>query len=69
VHRPQDHTRDYDRMIKMLQMHQDDLFTLDDFQFAEYVMDDWGWKRQWGTSNSEFVSGQSRTTHADYFES
>lgn len=41
---PQDHTNDYDRVILMLEMSQDDEILLDERQFAQYVQDDWGWK-------------------------
>ena len=41
---PQDHTRDYDRVIEMLSMSLDDEMELTDHEFAMYVQDDWGWK-------------------------
>lgn len=51
---PQDHTADYDRVLKMLDMSVDDTVTLDDGAFAEYVMDDWGWQRQFLTDSSAY---------------
>lgn len=45
--RPEDRTRDYDRVIGMLQMHTGDTFDLDETSYAQYVDDDWSWKRQW----------------------
>jgi protein-tyrosine-phosphatase len=49
---PQDHTRDYDRVITMVRMTQSDLVELQEADFARFVMDDWEWKREWATSNS-----------------
>src|SRR5215469_1851857 len=43
---PVDHTRDYDRVIRMLTMHQSDTITLDESTFAMYVEDDWAWRRE-----------------------
>lgn len=51
---PEDHTADYDRVLKMLDMSVDDDVTLDETAFAEYVMDDWGWQRQFLTSSSAY---------------
>lgn len=56
--RPEDHTRDYDRVIKMVQMHQGEHFSLEESDFAQYVEDDWHWKRQWVTSNSGYASAK-----------
>lgn len=56
--RPEDHTRDYDRVIRMVQMHQGDHYPMDENDFAQYVEDDWRWKRQWVTSNSGYASAK-----------
>lgn len=42
---PRDHTGDYDRAIAMVQMSIGDTVTLSEEDFAQYVMDDWGWQR------------------------
>lgn len=47
VSRPEDHTRDYDRVLGMLSMHNGDTFELDEDTYARYVDDDWAWSRQW----------------------
>jgi hypothetical protein len=52
---PVDHTRDYDRVIRMVEMHQNDTVELDEDAFAAYVEDDWDWKR-------EFVGTTARYT-------
>lgn len=41
---PEDHTKDYDHIIAMVQMSVDDLFELNQHDFARYVLDDWEWK-------------------------
>jgi hypothetical protein len=43
---PQDHTGDYDRAIAMTTMSIGDTVTLTERDFAQYVMDDWGWQGQ-----------------------
>jgi hypothetical protein len=69
IDRPQDHTRDYDRVIAMLEMHKGDEFIVSETDFAQYALDDWNWKRQWALSNSGYVSAGTRKAHTDYFES
>jgi hypothetical protein len=51
---PQDHTKDYDRVIGMLEMHTEDQVTLDARDFGRYVQDDWEWKDQWLASNASY---------------
>lgn len=41
---PQNHSKDYDQVISMLEMSVDDTLTIRSDEFAMYVMDDWGWK-------------------------
>ena len=62
VQAPEDHTRDYDKVIKMLEMSVDDEITLSQAEFTMYVMDQWAWRNQWVTSNSRF----SETVAATY---
>ena len=51
---PTDQTRDYDRVIRMLEMSQDDVVELSEHDFAQYVLDDWSWKRNFLVSNSVY---------------
>lgn len=51
---PSDHTQDYDRAIKMLEMTLDDEIYVDEADFQGYVMDEWGWKKEFLTSNSSY---------------
>jgi hypothetical protein len=56
ISRPEDHTRDYDRIIGMMQMHQGDKFDLDEDMYAQYVDDDWNWRRQWLQLSSTYAA-------------
>lgn len=50
---PEDHTRDYNRVIGMLEMSIDDNVLITSTEYSQYVMDDWGWKEHFiGTSNA-----------------
>lgn len=51
---PEDHTHDYDRVLKMLNMSTATEVELDEHRFAQYVMDDWAWQRQFLTDSSAF---------------
>lgn len=51
---PSDHSSDYDRVIKQLEMCTKDEILIDDQEFAQYVMDDWGWKKAWSTTNATY---------------
>lgn len=65
VNRPEDHTSDYDRVIRMLQMSVDNIFELDDRTFAQFVMDDWDWKRQWLDSSNLYAAGTVKQVYGD----
>lgn len=43
---PGDHTKDYDRIIRMLEMSVKDEVHVSEHEFSQYVLDDWGWKAQ-----------------------
>lgn len=53
---PEDHTKDYDRRVRMYEMDTEDTVELTEQEFAMYVQDDWGWKGQWTTSNSSYMA-------------
>jgi hypothetical protein len=57
LERPEDHTRDYDRVIGMLKMHTGDTFELDEQSYRQFVDDDWTWKRQWLDTNITYAAG------------
>lgn len=41
---PEDHTKDYDRVIAMLEMSVDTEVILGSMEFDNYVLDNWSWK-------------------------
>ena len=53
---PEDHTKDYDRVIKMIEMHIGDTFELTEKDFQGYVMDDWNWKRQFLDTSKTYAA-------------
>lgn len=57
---PVNHVREYDRVIRMVEMSIDDQIELTVEEFTSYVMDDWRWKRQFLTTNSTY-SGTARS--------
>ena len=54
IPQPQEHTKDYDRAIKMLEMSVDTEIDIDEHSFQCFIMDDWDWMRQFLTSNSAY---------------
>jgi len=42
--RPEDHTKDYDRVIGMLNVSEDDLVVITSREFQQYYEDEWTWK-------------------------
>lgn len=57
---PKDQTKDYDRVIKMLEMHQAELVVLSERDFAQYVQDDWQWKRDFLHKNAVYSVSAAR---------
>ncbi len=57
---PEDHTPEYDKYIDMLERTLDKELLLDEYDFAQYIRDEWEWKKGWTASNALYVSaGQS----------
>ena len=52
---PKNHTRDYDTVLHMLDLHQQDTYELDEEDFRRYVEDDWDWKREFITTASNYT--------------
>jgi len=63
---PKDHTADYDRAISMVEMSIGDTFVLSESDFAQYVVDDWGWQDQF-LSNS-YGSKTARGKFSDRYD-
>lgn len=53
---PQNQVKDYDRVIRMLELSVDDEVELTVDEFANYVQDDWHWKESWALSNSHYIT-------------
>lgn len=51
---PENHTADYDRAIRMLELNQEGTVVLNESDTAQYVMDDWGWRNQFIASNKYY---------------
>jgi len=65
LEQPKDQTKQYDRVIRMLEMSVHDKVSLTQQEFANYVMDDWSWMGQFLNSNSNY-SQSARTKLASY---
>lgn len=55
---PQDHTRDYDRVLAIFDFSLDDEFELSAKEFAQYVLDDWGWKGDFIITASNYTASR-----------
>lgn len=65
---PIDQTRDYDRAIVMVHMHQGDTIELSESDTAQFIQDDWSWKRQWLHANSVYAAGAVNKVYGGYDE-
>jgi hypothetical protein len=52
--KPEDHTEDYDREIRMLEMHQEPTVKIRAALFDQIVMDRWGWSAAFNATNSAY---------------
>lgn len=52
---PEDHTKEYDQALAMLEHEVADEVTLDEHTYAELVLDDWGWKGQFLTASNSYL--------------
>ncbi len=55
-----DMTKEYDRVIKMLEMSVDTQIELSSSEFQNYVMDDWAWSDNAKLSNSTYTAKWTR---------
>lgn len=53
---PEDHTSDYDRVIKMVEMSLSDEIELTAADFSQYVMDDWSWKESFASNTTSYLT-------------
>jgi hypothetical protein len=54
---PEDHTKEYDRAIEMLEMSTDSIIAIDHASFAQLVRNEWSWFNQATVVNSTYSSG------------
>lgn len=52
---PKKYLDDYDRALKQLEMCVEDEIELNDQEFAQLVMDEWAWKREFTMSNMAYL--------------
>ena len=63
LHPPKDHTKDYDVIIRQLELSKETEIELDTSEFRTLVMDEWGWARDFYAVNagySETAMARSR---------
>jgi hypothetical protein len=52
---PEDHTKDYDRVIRMLEMSVAEEIQISEQQFSWYVLNEWGWIQRASVTNSMYT--------------
>jgi hypothetical protein len=62
---PKDHTRDYDRAIAMVEMHQGETIQLTEEDVAQYIQDDWRWKRAFINNSSSYAAATVAEVYGD----
>lgn len=53
--RPEEHTADYDRAIRMLTMHTEATIALSEEAYARLVDDDWGWRDAFLSNTHSYI--------------
>ena len=63
---PEDHTRDYDRVIAMIEMSVGVEIELSEYDFSKYVMDEWEWQGKFlsNTYGSRTATGKFGESYA-----
>src|SRR5262245_26533705 len=54
---PEDHTDDFDNAITMLEWHTGDEITLDDWQVATWIRNEWGWQQSFAANTGSYLAG------------
>lgn len=57
---PQDHTKDYDRVIRMMEMSTADEIVVSEQQFSQYVLDEWSWQRDFAATKMRYSNANNR---------
>jgi len=53
--KPTSYLLDYDRAIKMIELHVEDYIEIDDKEFSILVLDEWGWKSEFYEFNRAYI--------------
>ena len=53
---PQDHTKEYDINIQMLEMSEDEKLVVSQKQFQNFVLDDWEWRQDFLSNSAQYAS-------------
>lgn len=61
---PEDHTKDYDRVIRMLELSVEDNIELDERDVEVYVLDRWSWSYNWAASNFQYLNDAAISNYA-----
>lgn len=56
---PEDHTKDYERVLKMANASVSKTVVLTQEEFSAYIDDDWGWKQNWMVANTKYMTTRS----------
>jgi hypothetical protein len=56
--KPEDHTKNYDRVIQMLELSASRVITLRERDFIRYVSDEWEWTDDFALSTSAYLGGR-----------
>jgi len=51
---PENHVKDYERILEMLEMSTQSVITIGEREFAQYVRDEWEWKGTFLSANSTY---------------
>lgn len=52
--KPVDHIKEYDRLIKMIELTDEEHIELNEHEFDQYVNDEWAWKQDFTLSTQKY---------------
>jgi hypothetical protein len=61
---PEDHTRDYNRVLRMLELDERSEVLLDESTFAQLVLDEWRWRQEFLGTASTYAGGTVSEVYA-----
>lgn len=54
---PESHEEDYDKAIQMLELDERESITLTDYEFNQFVRDEWDWARSFRANTMSYTAG------------